>query len=201
MTAPRTAEAGPPAQIYLIRHGEKPGEDASSKRADFGVDVDGNQSRHGLLPRGWQRSGALVVLFAPAVGALRAGLRTPTALYSPDYGSPKATKGHRTYQTIEGLGARLAVPIATPHAVDHEAELAAAVLAEATETVLICWDHERILTIAAALPMAAGTHIPDWPGDRFDMIWSFTLRPGIAPDYVFSQLPQLLLDRDSDVVF
>jgi hypothetical protein len=201
MTAPHLAGTGPPAQIYLIRHGEKPDEATNPKHADFGVDVEGNQSRHGLLPRGWQRSGALVVLFAPAVGVLRAGIRTPTALYAPDYGSPKDTKEHRTYQTIEGLGARLAVPIATPHAVDREAELTAAVLAEATETVLICWDHERIPTIAAALPMAVGTHIPDWPGDRFDMIWSFTLRPGIAPDYVFSQLPQRLLAGDSDALF
>ena len=116
MTAPHTAEAGPPAQIYFIRHGEKPGHRPST---EFGVDADGHQSRHGLMPRGWQRSGALVVLFAPAVGALRAGLRTPTALYSPDYGSPKATKEHRTHQTIEGLSARLAVPIATPCAVDR----------------------------------------------------------------------------------
>jgi hypothetical protein len=124
MTAPHLAGTGPPAQLYLIRHGEKPDEATSPKHADFGVDVDGNQSHHGLLPRGWQRSGALVVLFAPAVGALRPGLRTPTALYAPDYGSPKATMEHRTYQTIEGLGARLAVPITTPHPVDHEDGLA-----------------------------------------------------------------------------
>jgi hypothetical protein len=199
MTAPHLAGTGPPAQIYLIRHGEKPDEATSPKHADFGVDFDGNQSRHGLLPRGWQRSGALAVLFAPAVGPLRAGLRTPTALYSPDYGSPKATKGHRTYQTIEGLSSRIGVPIATPHAVDLAAELATTVLAAATETVLICWDHERIPSIAATLPMAPGTHIPDWPADRFDMIWSLTLQHEVG--YTLSQLPQRLLGGDTDAVF
>jgi hypothetical protein len=195
MTVPRTTRTGSPAQLYLIRHGEKPGDGATG----FGVDADGRQSSHALTPRGWQRSGALAVLFAPAVGALRPGLQTPTNLYAPDYGSPKDTKEHRTHQTIEGLSARLDVPIATPCAVDREAELVAAVLADATETALICWDHERIPAIAAALPLASGTLIPDWPDDRFDMIWSLTLQHQAG--YAFSQLPQRLLAGDSDAPF
>jgi hypothetical protein len=199
MSTPRTAAPGPPAQIYLIRHGEKPDDGGHSEHADFGVDVDGNQSRHALLPRGWQRSGALAVLFAPAVGALRTGLRTPTKLYAPDYGNPKDTKDHRTYQTITALSARLAVPITTPCAVDEPTKLAAAVLADACETVLICWDHERIPAIAAALPMTPGTRIPDWPADRYDVIWSLTGQPEAV--YAFSRLPQRLLGGDSDDVF
>jgi hypothetical protein len=86
-----TPNAVLPQQIYVIRHGEKPadpvapspGEPTPPSVPPFGVDVDGNQSVHSLLPRGWQRSGALAVLFDPAVGAPQAGLRTPTALYSP----------------------------------------------------------------------------------------------------------------------
>jgi hypothetical protein len=108
-----------PQQIYLIRHGEKPadppaqshGQPISPPSPPFGVDVDGNESVHSLLPRGWQRSGALAALFDPAVGSLRAGLRTPTALYSPSYGDPKKTQVHRTFQTIQGLGGRLGVSI------------------------------------------------------------------------------------------
>lgn len=72
-------------------------------------------------------------------------------------------------------------------------------LADATETVLICWDHERIPAIAAALPTAPGTQIPDWPDHRFDMIWSLTRQD--TAEYEFSQLPQLLLAGDSDSLF
>ncbi len=84
------ATPGTPAQIYVIRHGEKPADPPTGKHAQspsppYGVDIDGNQNAHSLLPRGWQRSGALAVLFDPTIGALQAGLRTPTALYSPSY--------------------------------------------------------------------------------------------------------------------
>jgi hypothetical protein len=99
-----------PQMIYLIRHGEKPddspvaspGQSSPSPGPPFGVDADGNQSRHSLVPRGWQRSGALAVLFDPALGPLQAGLRSPTALYSPSYANPDKTQAHRTYQTIQG---------------------------------------------------------------------------------------------------
>jgi hypothetical protein len=50
--------------------------------------------------------------------------------------------------------------------------------------------------------MAAGTVIPQkWPGDRFDVIWTFTLAPGSVPaQYTFGQLPQQLLSGDTDTV-
>jgi hypothetical protein len=70
--------------IYIIRHGEKPadpppagpGQSPPAPDAPFGVDYQGNQDPHSLLPRGWQRSGTLAVLFDPALGTLQAGLRT-----------------------------------------------------------------------------------------------------------------------------
>ena len=67
MTARPKAHTGPPAQIYIIRHGEKPADPPTPKAPPsppFGVDINGNQSIHSLLPRGWHRSGALAVLFA-----------------------------------------------------------------------------------------------------------------------------------------
>ena len=105
-----------PEQIYIIRHGEKPadlpppapGQPPVAPSPPFGVDVNGNQDDHSLIPRGWQRSGALTVLFAPAVGAAcGAGCAHPTALYSPSYGDPAKTQAHRTYQTILGLSERI----------------------------------------------------------------------------------------------
>jgi hypothetical protein len=205
LTTGSSSNTGPPAQIYVIRHGEKPADPPTPTAAPappFGVDIDGNQSIHSLLPRGWQRSGALAVLFAPALGPPQASLRTPATLFSPDYGDPDKTQGHRTYQTIQGLSARLGVPINSPFAEGQESALASAVVADYTGVVLICWEHQHIPAIGTALPTVSGTQIPAaWPGDRFDVIWSFTLQPGASPaEYAFSQIPQQLLAGDAATI-
>jgi hypothetical protein len=200
----------PPDVIYIIRHGEKPADPPltgplqppPAPVAPFGVDQQGNQDEHSLLPRGWQRSGALAVLFDPAVGALQAGLQTPAALLSPSYGDPGTTASHRTYQTIQGLSDRLGLPIVSAFAEGQEAQLAAGVLSGYSGVVLICWEHDHIPALAASLPAIPGTAIPQpWPGDRFDVIWTFTLVPGAASaQYAFGQVPQQLLSGDTDTV-
>ena len=201
----------PPDTIYIIRHGEKPADPppvAAGQAAvaapgpPFGVDFQGNQDPHSLLPRGWQRSGALAVLFDPALGPLQASLTTPAALLSPSYGSTAKTTGHRTYQTIQGLSDRLGVAIVSAFAEVSEAQLAASVVSSYSGVVLICWEHDHIPAIATSLPIVAGTVIPQpWPGDRFDVIWTFTLVPGSAPaQYTFGQIPQQLLSGDADTI-
>jgi hypothetical protein len=205
MTAAPLTSTGPPAQIYVIRHGEKPADPPTPTAVPsppFGIDINGNESIHSLLPRGWQRSGALAVLFAPATGPLQAGLRTPVTLFSPDYGTPDKTQGHRTYETIQGLSGRLNVPINSPFAEGQESALANAVVADYTGVVLICWEHQHIPAIATALPTVSGTQIPvAWPGDRFDVIWSFSLAAGASSTaYVFSQIPQQVLSGDSATI-
>jgi hypothetical protein len=205
MTADQLDSAGPPEQIYVVRHGEKPADPPSptaTPSPPFGIDINGNQSIHSLLPRGWQRSGALAVLFAPAIGPPQAGLRTPLTLFSPDYGKADKTQGHRTYETIQGLSGRLNLPISSPFAEGQESALANAVVSGCTGVVLVCWEHQHIPAIAAALPTVAGTQIPAaWPGDRFDMIWSFSLQAGTTSTaYVFTQIPQQLLAGDSATI-
>jgi hypothetical protein len=201
----------PPDTIYIIRHGEKPADPppaaagqaaAAAPGPPFGVDFQGNQDPHSLLPRGWQRSGALAVLFDPALGPLQAGLTTPATLLSPSYGSTDKTTGHRTYQTIQGLSDRLGLAIVSGFAEGSEAQLAASVVSSYSGVVLICWEHDHIPAIATSLPTGAGTVIPQpWPGDRFDVIWTFTLVPGSAPaQYTFGQIPQQLLSGDADTV-
>jgi hypothetical protein len=146
---------------------------------------------------------ALAVLFAPALGAPQAGLHTPATLLSPDYGIRTRRRDTGPYQTIQGLSGRLGVPIDSAFAEGQESALASAVVANYTGVVLICWEHRHIPAIAAALPTVSGTQIPAaWPGDRFDVIWSFTLQAGAAsPEYVFSQIPQQLLGGDAATVF
>ena len=199
MTTPTTTP--PPRQIFLFRHGEKPvDDDAGNPTPPFGIDENGNPDPHSLTPRGWQRSGALTVLFDPAVGPLRDGLAVPSALSSPSAGNPAHTEGRRTYQTISGIGERIPISIDSTYAVGDEAALAAAVLRTTEPVVLICWEHKHIPDIAAAIPTTDASTIPDpWPDDRFDVIWAFTL---VATDptaqYRFDQIPQQLLVGDTD---
>jgi hypothetical protein len=196
----------PPEIIYLIRHGEKPGDQHEKHRkngkhapSSVATDFQGNHDPHGLVPLGWQRSGALTALFNPHHGPLRAGLRVPAALLSPSYGDPAKTAARRAYLTIQGLAERLGQAIATPFEVGHESKLAASLLSSDADVVLICWEHHRLPAIAAALPVAPGTVIPDeWPDDRYDVIWAFTRLPGPPVSYAFSELPQRLLPGDQD---
>lgn len=194
-------QSAPPDVIYIIRHGEKPEEPAHrrSAPANSGVDYQGNQDEHSLLPRGWQRSGALAALFDPAWGPLRPGLRVPRMLVSPSYGERSKAGRHRTHQTISGISERLGIAIAADFAQGQEPELAAALARSGPGAVLICWDHTHIPALATALPLVHDTVIPKaWPADRFDVIWAFTL---VASDaYSFAQVPQLLLSGDRDTV-
>jgi hypothetical protein len=201
----KKSPAGPPEAIYIIRHGEKPADPepsghGKSPDAPFGVDIEGRQSPHSLVPRGWQRAGGLVALFDPASGGAKSGLQTPTVLLSPVHGGPGKNAGHRTYQTIEGLGSRLGIAIDSDFAVGQESKLAATVVSDHSGVVLICWEHHHIPLIASALPLVEGTVIPSgWPKHRFDVVWAFALAPGAATTrYAFRQIPQLLLSGDSD---
>jgi hypothetical protein len=186
-----------PEVIYIIRHAEKP-----LKPPLSGVDFEGGQNEHSLLPRGWQRSGALAALFHPDFGGLRAGLRTPTLLVAPSWGHPGKTAAHRSYQTIQGLSERLGLPITSQFAQGQEQQLADSLVRSCSGVVLICWEHHHIPVIASSLPVAGGASIPGkWPGDRYDVIWSFTLVPGPGPvRYSFGQVPQLLLAGDAGTV-
>jgi hypothetical protein len=186
-----------PDVIYIIRHAEKP-----LKPPLSGVDYQGGRNEHSLLPRGWQRSGALAALFHPDLGPLRPGLRTPTLLVAPSWGHPGKTAAHRSYQTIQGLSEGLDLPITAQFAQGQEQELADSLVRDHSGVVLICWEHKHIPVIASALPVVGGTVIPQkWPGGRYDVIWSFTLAPGSGPArYAFDQIPQRLLAGDAATV-
>src|SRR6202012_4756799 len=188
---------GAPEPIYNTRHAEKP-----LKPPLSGVDYAGGQNEHSLLPRGWQRSGALAALSNPAFGPVRAEWRPPTVLVAPSWGHPGKTAAHRSYQTIQGLSEHLELPITSKYAQGQEQELADSLLSSHSGVVLICWEHKHIPVIASSLPVVEGTVIPrKWPGHRYDVIWSFTLVPEPGPvRYTFGQIPQLLLAGDSGTV-
>ena len=63
--------------------------------------------------------------------------------------------------------------------------------------VLICWQHGELPDIAAAFPGVTPTPPADWPGDRFDVVWTFTKA---ADGWQFAQLPELVLPQDQNTV-
>ena len=166
---PAPGASAPPELIYIIRHGEKPayppaadpGQDPPPPAPPFGVDYQGNQDEHSLLPRGWQRSGALAVLFDPALGALQAGLQVPqlccrrptaTRARQPRTGP---TRRSRVSATASGL------KTASDFAEGQEPQLAASVVSTCSGVVLICWEHQHIPALASSLPACPGNrHTP-----------------------------------------
>jgi broad specificity phosphatase PhoE len=179
-------------QVMLIRHAEKP--DAKGGKP-HGVNAEGGRDESSLTIRGWQRAGALVNLFsAPDPGRVPFKLLKPSVLYA----SASHGGSHRPLETITPLAGKLGLEPITSFTKGEEAALAAAVLRQ-TGVVLIAWQHERILEIAAHLTVAAPPHaaIPrDWPPERFDVVWVFTLPSGAVGSWTFRQAPQMLLAGD-----
>jgi len=207
-----------PRTIYLIRHGEKPpnppgpGDQpaavAPPGTAALGVDATGCVNDHSLTPRGWQRSGALAVFFGPAAGQDHSPrVVPPSRVFAPDYGSPAESAQHRPHQTVEPLARRLGLAIETPVAKGAEADLVRRHLLQATdEHVLVCWEHEHLTGMIAALAQAVTIEprpSPDlhWPDDRFDMVLVLARADDRPATYRLVQLPQLLLDGDSTEPF
>ena len=182
--------------IFLVRHGEKP-PDAGGP--PYGIDLQGCQNEHSLIPQGWQRAGALGHLFSPD----NPGFLVPDDLFAPAYAGPRAGRptcapDHRTYQTIQPLCLLRGLTIQCPYPVGAEQDLAEQLLETGSGVSLVCWEHDHIHDIAAAL--APTLKVPKhWPKDRFDMAYRFT-DPGTA-NATFAQLPQMLLAGDSDKPF
>ena len=183
----------PPQVIYMIRHGEKPN---SPTVPPLGIDEVGRPDFHSLIPTGWARAGGLAALFGPK--NRRPGIQRPDRLYSPSYGSTPHTQAHRTHQTIAKLSERLNTPIVSSYPVGQEAQAIAEVMSSGPGTVLICWEHVGIASLAKALPLAPGTTIPVWPGNRFDVIYRFDSQtlPNGSVQYGLTQLTQRILSGD-----
>ncbi|HKR64784.1 MAG TPA: hypothetical protein VJZ00_13715 [Thermoanaerobaculia bacterium] len=173
-------------KIMVVRHAEKPIEGAA------GVEVDGTADAESLIVRGWQRAGALAVLFDPSRGELQdPSLATPACLYSAKFDASKHSK--RPYETLVPLAAKLDLTIDDSYKKDDYATMLQDA-ASCDGVVLIAWQHDDIPSIGNIL-MGNETSVPQsWPGDRFDMVWVFDAQEGGG--YTFTQVPQLLLAGD-----
>jgi hypothetical protein len=161
----------------LIRHAEKP--DGTVR----GVDPGGGRDAGSLIPRGWQRAGALCRLFSDPPNSIA----KPTAIYTVQ---PKTFGGSsRPSQTVSALAAKIGVRLKSV-GLNATEDLVRKIMEE-TGDVLVCWEHKRIPKIAAAI--LEHEEVPKWSGSRFDMIWILRRSKRL---YKLEIVPQMLLHGD-----
>jgi hypothetical protein len=164
-----------PAQVLIIRHAEKPSE----------------KSAVSLSLKGQERAMAFVPFFTQTPELIYQGL--PTALFAAKIGPGEFSQ--RTLETITPLSTYLKVLPDAHYAKWDYADLAQEVLTNLKyqkKTVLICWDHEYIPRMAAALGVYPEP--PPWPENVFDRVWIITYRAGQAS---LVNMPQRLMFGDS----
>jgi broad specificity phosphatase PhoE len=172
----------------IIRHGEKP--DGSAE----GVDAQGKKDDSSLTEVGWARARALVGLFDPTQGDLRAGLARPTAIYAA--GVTDDAEGQRTRETVTPLADALGIPVNIDFGRGDEKKLAKEA-AGRTGATLIAWQHGGIPEIVDAFPRVSPKPPDEWPDDRFDVVWTLTRT---TDGWRFAQLPELVLPQDQPEV-
>jgi len=193
-----------PAQVLIIRHGEKVGD---PKKDDDG-------GRH-LSIRGSARASALPALFVPAMPQSSCKLHRqapdfignyrpiPIKGAAPRFSTPnfifatEASKhSKRPVETVTPLAMALNLPV-NDRFEDKDADIEKmtnAILNEfeyAGKIVLICWHHGKIPDVAKALGIKKP---PKWDGKVFDRVWQITFPKGKA---TLADLPQMLLYGDA----
>jgi hypothetical protein len=150
-----------PAQIILIRHADKPADPKNPHLSRAGV----------------QRAERLVSFIMTDPAMTKFGL--PVAVFATR--TTNDDNGQRTQETVAPLARVLKLPVQTPfHGKDYAA-LAHLILAEpayAGKTVLICWNHEQIPQLAAALGVTPEP--PKWNASAFDHVYVISYHDGKA---------------------
>ncbi len=173
LLSPVPALLAQPAQVLIIRHGEKPPE----------------KSAVSLSLKGRERAMALAPFLTETPELLRHGL--PAALFATKIAPDDLS--HRPQETITPLSQHLNLPIQADCIDKEYARLAQHILANPSyrgKTVLICWNHTPQLTAA----LGVRPQPPRWHGDVFDRVFITTLKGGQA---TLINLPQRLLYGDT----
>ena len=158
-----------PAQILLLRHGEKP-EAASDP---------------GLSPKGQIRAAALAIYLPAAFGR-------PSHLFA----TRQSPESDRPAQTLKPLSAALGIALDTRFENSQFKDLAREFLADPRyqgARIVVCWHHHEIPDFAKALDVKDA---PDhWDDNVFDRIWQIDYGLGHPK---LSKVHQKLLFGDSD---
>jgi broad specificity phosphatase PhoE len=163
-----------PLTIFIVRHGEKPG--------DPNDDGDGGPN---LSPRGYVRAAAIGELF-------------PTAFATPDFifATAASASSNRPAETVTPLADALGIEVLSPYKDKDYAQLAQELMCGSYDQklVLIGWHHGKIPNLAASLGVANPPS--PWPPDVFDRVWRIDY--DAAGNATLTNLPQCFLYGDSD---
>jgi hypothetical protein len=132
--------------IVIIRHGEK------------------NEATGNLSCQGLHRA-----LLLPPV--LTGKFRQFSYIYIPTISSGKSTGHARMFQTATPTAIQNNLPVNSKYAVNAAAEVAQEVMKK-SGVVLLVWEHQNIIDIAAALGVK-DNHL-HWSDKDFDSIWVIT---------------------------
>jgi len=154
--APQMLPAGP-ATIVLIRHGEEPHDPANPH----------------LSQEGRTRADRFVEFMTHDPAMTRLG--APAAIFATE--TTNDGNGQRTQETVAPLAKVLRLQVQTPyHGKDYD-KLARRVMSDPTlagKTVVICWNHEWLPELAAALGVTPQP--PKWKGKVYDVVYVISYR-------------------------
>jgi hypothetical protein len=150
-----------PAQIILIRHAEKPADPENVHLSKAGV----------------KRAERLVTFITTDPMMTRFG--APVAVFATR--TTAHDDGQRTQETLAPLARALKLSVQTPYVGKDYAALAKLILGSSAysgQTIVICWNHEEIPQLTAALGVAPEP--PKWKGSVFDQVYVITYHDGKA---------------------
>jgi hypothetical protein len=182
-----------PAQVIIIRHGEK-----NTVTGELtGAGIERVEALSSYLTE--SNSGPGFVGSAGLTNVVLFDFGLPFALYAsrPVHASDDFTV--RCIQTLVPTALRLNLPIHSPYGPGQEQQLAQSILNEPLydgKNIVICWHHTFIAKLIQAfgyLPPAG--ILPTYP-NRFDLVWVMTF-PAPFPPLVINPILQELLFGDS----
>lgn len=145
-----------PAQVIIIRHGEKPADDApnANELNQLGC------ARANALPRFFIEN-SIANTFGP-----------PAALFAQ---RPKKAGGSlRPIQTLVPTAIKFNLPILDPYVREDISSLTHEIMTASAlneKTVVISWEHKIIPDIAKAFGAPVSEEQSNWPGNVFDQAW------------------------------
>ncbi len=160
-----------PAQVEIIRHGEKP--------------TTGNT----LTQQGYERAAALAPFFeyTPSL--------TPDAVYAA---APDSQDGSlRSIETCTPTAKALNLSLNTNYQHKNYTQMVKDIMSDPSlqgKTVLICWTHGDIPAIAAAFGVSPQP--PKWKGTIFDQMYVIQFNTSSGAVSSFQIVPQQLLYGD-----
>ncbi|CCB86015.1 MULTISPECIES: histidine phosphatase family protein [Parachlamydia] len=166
-----------PAQIIIIRHGEK---------TPF-------QKTTSLAQKGKERAAALVPYFLKDPTVTQYG--PPVAIYAQNPSS--AFPSLRPIETVTPLAEILHLELNRTYKSNEFVPMLREIMSEPAydgKMVLICWQRYAIPMIAESLGISSAPK--EWRGKDFDRCWLINFHHRAGPS--FQNIPQKLLYGDSD---